>query len=197
MKKVFALILLVSITMPACFKKKSSVTTSKRTSLKNSNGQIFTEDADEFILENDSDVNVFESDNTNEFNNEEIYLDVLNEPQEKGKTVQFDYNSSQINPAEKNKIKQNAKMIKDHLKHDKSTKVVCKGHSCKIAKNKEYNYTLSQERAHKIAKNYENQGIPAKQIKSVGFGDSNPVTQAEGIEGQAPNRRVETTFLSE
>jgi outer membrane protein OmpA-like peptidoglycan-associated protein len=196
-KKVFALILLISITIPACFKKKCGTTTSKKTTCtKKNNEQLFSEDAEEFILEDDSDVNVFESDNQAQSNDEEISLDELPEkPGEHGRTIQFDYNSSKIRPEQKAKINQNAKMVKEKLKSSKNSKVVCKGHSCKIAKNKEYNYTLSQERAHKIAKSYEKEGVPAKQVKAVGFGDSNRLTEAEGIEGQAPNRRVETEIL--
>ncbi|MDR3646797.1 MAG: OmpA family protein [Candidatus Babeliales bacterium] len=197
MKKVFALILLISITIPACFKKKCGTTTSKKTTYANKkNGQLFSEDAEEFVLEDDSNVNVFESDNSG--SDDEISLDSLQErPQERGKTIQFDYNSSKIRPEQKAKINENSKLVKDKLRNNKNSKVVCKGHSCKIAKNKEYNYTLSQERAHRIAKNYENAGVPANQVKAVGFGDSNRVTDAEGIEGQAPNRRVETEILSD
>lgn len=199
MKKAFALILLISITLPACFRKKCNIITTKKVTATSKNqGQIFSEDADEFILEDDSNVNVFEADNQDQLSDEDIALDELQEkPQECGKTIQFDYNSSTIRPEQKAKLNQNAKMLKNKLRNDKTAKIVCKGHSCKIAKNKEYNYTLSQERAHKIAKIYEKEGISANQIKAVGFGDSNRITESEGIEGQAPNRRVETELLTD
>jgi len=198
LKKKIVLLLLVSL-LPACYKKKCQVNTCKKQDNcsfeSQKNDQIFSEDAQEFILEDDSDVNVFE--NGNQEDNDDIFLDTLDEEPEKAKTIQFDYNSSKIRNSEDLKIKENAKSIKDKLKNNNNTKVICKGHSCKIAKNKEYNYTLSQERAHRIATKYKQNGIPSDKIKAVGFGDSNRITEAEGLEGQAPNRRVETTFLNE
>jgi outer membrane protein OmpA-like peptidoglycan-associated protein len=196
MKKEFLLVLLLSIVLPSCKKKKIDVkgpgTVVQTVSRPNGN-ETYSEDTGEFALEDDAEFNVFEDDQKKQV---EVAQDLgWNEvdAQELDK-IQFDYDKSEIRPTERQKIESNAKAIKKKLAASPDAKVAVKGHSCKIAKNKEYNYTLSQERAQTIAREYQDQGIAAENLKPVGYGASMLLTEEEGMEAQAPNRRVETVI---
>ncbi len=198
-KKILSLVLLSTVAVPGCcFKKKPKCqesSTEDSSYKKGTNAKTFSEEAEEFVLEDDAAVNVFE-DNGGVKANSDLSWDNMDEGTSvKTETVQFDFDSSKVNSSEKEKIKRNAQSIKKELNKNPKSGVVVKGHSCKIAKNKEYNYSLSQERAEKVAKVYENEGISRDKIKSVGFGSSMLLTDEDGMEAQAPNRRAETVVL--
>lgn len=200
MKKIFVLVLLLSVAVPGCSKKKTIVN-GKTTKVQNvqgiKSGKTLSEDADEFVLEDEAGFNVFEDDSKKQVETDsknDLSWDELNEDVDKNERVQFGYDKSVIEPNEKAKITRNAKKIKSKLAKDANVKVVVKGHSCKIAKNKEYNYVLSQERAEKVRNEYEQEGVPASNLKSVGYGATNPLTDEDGMEAQAINRRAETVI---
>lgn len=198
--KVFPLVLLATAIIPGCcFKKKPKCeepSTEQNTYKKGKNSKTFSEEAEEFVLEDDTSVNVFEDNGINNQVSNELSWDNLDEKSNiKLESIQFEFDSSDISPSEKQKIKRNAQVIKEEIKKNPKTRIVIKGHSCKIAKNKEYNYALSQERATKVAQIYEKEGISQDQIKSVGFGSSMLLTDEDGMEAQSPNRRAETVIL--
>lgn len=196
-KGIFALILLLSV--PACFKKKvckpdSCVPKTEAKEWKKGGEAKFDEDAEEFYLEDEETGNVF--DNTKEakpasdLDLQEVDIDNGDE-----EVVQFDFDRTDIKPEEAPKIERSVKQIKETIKKNPTVKVAVKGHSCHIAKSKTYNYAISQERADKVKKEYVKQGVPVEKVSAVGYGDSQPITEAKGKEGQAPNRRAETKCI--
>ncbi len=200
MKKISLVALLSIAFIPACFKKKVD-SQRENTVLNEASGSktsTVTEDAQEFLLEDEANFNAFDDskpsvsniENSNDLDWSEVEENINDEA--KTGTVQFEYNSSKIKQSEEDKIRKNTKLIKEKIAKNKKAKVLVKGHSCKIAKNKEYNYALSQERAHKVAKVYEQEGIPTKNVKSVGYGATMLLTDKDGMEEQAINRRAET-----
>lgn len=198
MKKLTFLALIALISVPGCCKKKIEPKKNKEVIIIEESGSAgaFSEDADEFVLEDDTGFNTFDN-NAKVSEQEELSWTELENDDCKDRfdVVQFDYNSPNIRSSEMNKINKNAKVIKEKMGKDKDIKVTVKGHSCKIAKNKEYNYVLSQERAQRVANAYEKQGIPHDKIKSVGFGATMLLTDEDGMEAQSPNRRAETTLM--
>lgn len=200
MKKFALTLLIVGFGIPGCAKKKNKIVQpDKQTIVKNNyekrkGTKTFSEDAEEFILEDDAEFNVFESENgaqPDSFSWEE--LDESED--EQVEIVQFDYDSTKIKDSERQKIQRNSKVIQEHLKGNDKAKVAVRGHSCKIAKNKDYNYAISQERAEKLKKAYEERGVPAEKVKAVGYGSSVLLTDKDGVDAQAVNRRAETVFL--
>ena len=59
----------------------------------------------------------------------------------------------------------------------------------------EINLRLSQRRADKVAKYLVNHGVLAEQIRSVGYGETQPVASNETAEGRKNNRRIEFRVL--
>ena len=112
-----------------------------------------------------------------------------------GKKVFFEYDKTNLRPSEEKTIQENLSLIKERLSKNPDLTVLVEGHSCLISKNQEYNHMLSQERANKIAKAYQNRGIPAANIKSVGRGATEVISSVMTEEQQGQNRRVETIIL--
>lgn len=203
MKKIFQLILLLSLCLPGCRKKNNVVVKSKpliQNVDRRETGKILSEDADEFSLEDDAGFNVFEDENkkqveSKEQSEEELKWEEVDENDSKEfETIQFDYDQTALKPLEKAKVKKNSKLLKEKLNKNKDAQVRVKGHSCKIAKNKEHNYVVSQERASELKKEYIANGIPEDRIKAVGYGDSMLISDEDGMEAQSPNRRAETVI---
>ena len=199
MKKITILALLALISVPGCCKKKIEPKKVKEVTFVGDAGKkgAFSEDAEEFILEDDTGYNTFDNKAKVANQDEDLSWTELenDDTKEKADVVRFDYNSPQVKATEAGKVNKNAKLIKDKMAKDKNVKVTVKGHSCKIAKNKEYNYVLSQERAQEVATAYEKQGVPHDKIKPVGFGATMLLTDEDGMAAQGVNRRAETDFV--
>ena len=196
-KSPFLLILLFAL--PACFKKQQVVTTKSAPASKDSGwektGQSvrFDDDVDEFFLEDDEEGNVFEqgiSANDQVLEMAELPLD-----QQDTEVIQFDFDRTKVKPSEKEKVSRNVEHVKDVLNDNSKAVAVIDGHSCKIAKSQTYNYMISQERAENVSKEYISKGVPENRIKALGHGSSELLTDADGKESQAPNRRAETKFV--
>lgn len=195
MKKIFLLVLLLSVCVPGCKKKNTSNTKYRKVENVNkaNGGKTFSEDADEFVLEDEAGFNVFDDENKKQIDeNKDIAWDEVDNEGDKFDRVQFDYDKSNIKPNEQEKVQRNAKKILPRLKKDENSKVIVKGHACKLAKNKEHNYVVSQERAENERNEYVKLGVPEEKIKAVGYGATNLLTDEDGMEAQAVNRRAET-----
>ena len=59
----------------------------------------------------------------------------------------------------------------------------------------EINLRLSQRRADKVAKYLVNHGVKPEQIRSMGYGETQPVASNETPEGRKDNRRIEFRVL--
>jgi OOP family OmpA-OmpF porin len=63
------------------------------------------------------------------------------------------------------------------------------------AGDSEINLRLSQRRADRVAKYLVNHGVPAEQVRAVGYGESQPVSGNDTTEGRKMNRRIEFRVL--
>lgn len=178
----------------SCIKRSSKTETVSRALTPQKVGSAtFNDDVEEFVLEDDNDKNIFEEASIEEI--DELDLEDISYDDYDNEVVQFEFDSTEVNPHEKEKIKRNIDHVKNTLKKDPNAKVVVDGHSCKIARSQSYNYMISQERANKVAKEYIAQGVPADKVKPVGHGDSKRITDADGRDVQSINRRAETRIV--
>lgn len=192
-KKLLSLVLLFAF--PACLKRKNNEQTApvKTEKPSKTRATIAFEELDDFELEDDEADNIFNTDNAGKPVQDIDFVEV--DVHEKGDTVNFDFDRTAIKEQEKAKIDHNAQEARTVLAKNKDAVVVVNGHSCKIAKSKSYNHMISQERANNVKEAYVERGVEEKRVKAIGHGDSQPITQAKGKAGQAPNRRAETHYL--
>jgi OOP family OmpA-OmpF porin len=100
--------------------------------------------------------------------------------------IEFNINSSVIDPSYNDEIKKVADIMKAHPE----IKVLIEGHTDSTYSEK-YNLWLSQRRADKV-KQYlvDKFGISPDRLISKGFGESKPIASNSTKEGQKKNRRV-------
>ncbi len=63
------------------------------------------------------------------------------------------------------------------------------GHTDDVG-NDTYNQSLSQRRAEAVREYFIKKGIDGNLIKSVGYGESKPITSNDSEEGRSQNRRI-------
>lgn len=196
-KDLLIVILLALVFAPGCIKKQvNSIKSKVSNAFKGKKRHKFNaEEIDDFVLEIESDADIFNTESSTKEDKEFSWKEI--EPDKEYSKVQFEFDRSELQPSEKAKIRKNARQIKKELKGKNNAKVSVRGHSCKIAKNQEYNYVLSQERAQKVADQYKKEGIPIDKIKAVGYGSSLLITDEDGIQAQSPNRRAETVLIDQ
>ena len=171
---------------------------------KNKNGEfvqeggtyVFSDDADEFRLD-DEEGDLFEGNKDYVGDKDDFQWDNIVYDTDAGEVIQFDFDDTTIKPSEQGKVRHNAELAKQELEANPNSKVSVKGHACKIAKSELYNRAISQERAENVAKEYAENGVPREKMSAVGFGASELLTDEDGMQAQAPNRRVETDFIVE
>lgn len=203
MKKTL-LPLLLLILLPGCLNKqkkrhpkKESTNTVK--SFFKSNKKMIKEKDIDFVIEddiNETDPFLIKNDNNLE-SVDEIDWDKSSDYslEQKGETINFDYDRFIIKPSEDKKVLKNISEIKQKLGKNPDLTVLVEGHSCLICKNQEYNHMISQQRADKVAKEYIKRGIPSENIKTVGRGTTDCLSSVITEDQQSQNRRVETTIL--
>ena len=99
--------------------------------------------------------------------------------------IAFGNNAATIPAGDAAKIKAYARFLKrNHFG------VVVIGHTDSIGSDAN-NRKLSEKRAKAVAKIIEAEGVPAKRIKTVGKGESDPIADNSTEEGRAKNRRIE------
>lgn len=60
-----------------------------------------------------------------------------------------------------------------------------------------YNLNLSKNRAEAVVNKLISRGMRADRLKAAGYGEANPLSDNNTIEGQANNRRIEFSYLQE
>ncbi|QEA39894.1 OmpA family protein [Pistricoccus aurantiacus] len=80
--------------------------------------------------------------------------------------------------------------VADKLRGNENVRVRIEGHTDSIG-DAEYNLRLSQNRADSVAEYLASQGISVDRMKTVGYGEQQPVATNETKAGRAENRRVE------
>ncbi len=81
------------------------------------------------------------------------------------------------------------------LKENPTVKLTVEGHTDNVG-SPSYNKNLSQKRAESVASFLIEKGIEKSRLKSLGFGESQPVATNETEEGRALNRRTELKITS-
>ena len=100
--------------------------------------------------------------------------------------VHFAFNKSNIRPADAAVLDEAV----SSLKANPNTRIDVNGYTDAVG-SEAYNLKLSQRRADAVAKYLEEQGIPASQLNTQGFGKTDFVASNSTDDGRAQNRRVE------
>jgi outer membrane protein OmpA-like peptidoglycan-associated protein len=106
--------------------------------------------------------------------------------------VNFDFDKSEIREADEAQLKKAVNFVRKY----RGANIRLEGFTDSIG-TEEYNKALSERRANAV-KNYlvKEGGIGEKEIKAVGYGESNPVASNKTEAGRAENRRVEILIMS-
>jgi outer membrane protein OmpA-like peptidoglycan-associated protein len=208
----FMLCALLLLTLPACMKRKKvtpvqqeNVVSVKKTA--NAGAMALDkQDADALILQDDAEYDLFNeepevvnsSDKTSALKDqrqEEISWEEIEATADTdADAINFDFDNYAVRPDQQQKIKDNAKLVKEAVNQGATT-VLVEGHSCHISKSAQYNLHISKMRAEKVKNEYVKAGVPNKVLKTVGRGDTMALTEAPKM--QHVNRRVETKVLFE
>lgn len=216
MKKCVCLLIGLGILLPGCVRKKTQPVEPKKQSIKtesyseNKSQQVIgDEKVDAFVLDDDKgDYDLFEEAEKGaqktapaqtrgpvadtQGKNDWAWKEAEQENQQ-AHVIHFKFNSAKIEKDQQPLVEKNAELAKKMCK--KGAIAVVEGHSCKITRSASYNQALSQRRANRVARRMKKLGVPEKCLKSVGRGTEQLLTDADGAEAQAVNRRVEVRFL--
>jgi outer membrane protein OmpA-like peptidoglycan-associated protein len=100
--------------------------------------------------------------------------------------INFDFDKADIKPDSKPIIDQIVKLLKDNP----SLSLTVEGHTDNVG-TPAYNMKLSDARARSVVAALTNQGIEARRLKGVGYGQDKPIADNSTDDGRAKNRRVE------
>ncbi|QCU90732.1 TolC family protein [Thiomicrorhabdus sediminis] len=104
--------------------------------------------------------------------------------------IQFQYNSSAIDPKYSNDIAELARFMEDHP----DTVVEIRGHAS-LEGSEVYNQWLSERRAQAVVDELINtHNIDPNRLSSVGFGETQPLIDAMTAEAHKANRRIESNI---
>jgi outer membrane protein OmpA-like peptidoglycan-associated protein len=106
--------------------------------------------------------------------------------------VNFDFDKSKIREADEAQLRKAVHFVRKY----RGANIRLEGYTDSVG-TEEYNNALSERRATAV-KNYlvKEGGVGEKEIKAVGYGESNPVASNKTEAGRAENRRVEILILS-
>src|SRR5262245_60511315 len=106
------------------------------------------------------------------------------------RAVYFDFDKSNIRPDARATLDEAIRI----LKAEGSQVVICEGHTDSRGTDA-YNEALSMRRSRSVRDYLIKGGIPAKDIKTEGFGETKPVASNDTDEGRQQNRRVELRLM--
>jgi len=99
-------------------------------------------------------------------------------------SVHFAYDSNKLSQKEKNKIARDSSTLKN------KSVIKVEGNSDEFGTD-EYNYALGLRRAKAVKDTMVSKGVPAKKIKVVSYGESNPVCEDGTKNCYKKNRRAD------
>lgn len=105
--------------------------------------------------------------------------------------ILFDINSYAL----KEQSKENIAKLAETLKKYDDTNILFAGHTDNTG-SEEYNQQLSERRAKSVAEYAAFLDVEAKRMTIIGYGEMNPVSTNETIEGRQQNRRVEIAIYA-
>lgn len=101
-------------------------------------------------------------------------------------SLQFNVNSSNINPSSYSELNRLAEIMQE----DTELRLIIRGHTDDTG-NPSSNLELSVDRANAVKDYLVRQGVEANRIAAFGYGDTRPVASNDTEEGREQNRRVE------
>lgn len=104
--------------------------------------------------------------------------------------VTFDFNSTAINPQFRSTLDQIAQSLQQYP----NSLVDVYGHTDSTGSDA-YNQTLSENRARSVGNYLSMRGVSAARLRTMGFGETQPVATNDTEEGRARNRRVEIKII--
>ncbi len=100
--------------------------------------------------------------------------------------VKFDFDSDRLTPAAREILNGVAATLQAYPNID----VELEGHTDSVGSDS-YNLGLSERRANAVKAYLDGQGVPARRMRPVGYGESRPIASNETEDGREENRRVE------
>ena len=100
--------------------------------------------------------------------------------------VLFEFDSSELTPGARGTVRDIARVLSDV----KGRGISVEGHTDSIG-TFSYNEKLSNDRANSVRDSLISSGIPAGQVRAVGYGEGSPISSNNTEAGRARNRRVE------
>ncbi len=104
----------------------------------------------------------------------------------------FEFNSAELRPESIGELKRLLQLMTENP----NIKVEIAGHTDSVG-SESYNLKLSRQRAEAVKQWLVEHGISPDRIKTVGYGESQPVADNATEEGRAKNRRVTFTIIEE
>lgn len=120
--------------------------------------------------------------------------EVIHKPGDEGIIINFNsgvlfgFNKTDLTPASVKSIEELSTILNKYP----DTNVLIEGHTDSKGSDA-YNQTLSERRAGVVSEYLKNKDIAASRLKTVGYGENQPVASNETDEGRTQNRRV--TFV--
>lgn len=103
--------------------------------------------------------------------------------------ILFDINSSTLKPASQDNIAKLSEILKKY----EDTEILFAGHTDSSG-SEEYNQALSERRAKSVAEYAAFTGVDATRMTIIGFGEEQPVSSNDTVQGRTENRRVEVAI---
>lgn len=105
--------------------------------------------------------------------------------------ILFGFDSYNLTPEAKSNIREMAETLKKY----EDTNILVEGHTDNVGKD-EYNQRLSERRANAVSEYAMSLGVDPDRIRTVGYGEEQPVSENESEAGRAENRRVEVAIFA-
>lgn len=105
--------------------------------------------------------------------------------------INFDFNKADIKPESQPIIREVVKL----LKNNRGLNLKVEGHTDNVG-TPDYNKTLSDARARSVVAALRVEGIDARRLDAVGYGEDRPIADNGSDAGRAQNRRVELVKTS-
>jgi outer membrane protein OmpA-like peptidoglycan-associated protein len=121
----------------------------------------------------------------------EIDADIRSAIDRYAKRIQFKYKSVTLSKKSKEVLDEIIKILKENT----HLNVLIEGYTSSDGNGRNH-MSLSQRRAESVQEYFESNGINAKRLKAVGFGDTNPLNGNKTEAERAQNRRVELKITS-
>ncbi|AWG21050.1 cell envelope biogenesis protein OmpA [Flavobacterium faecale] len=122
----------------------------------------------------------------------EVTVEVIKQLNEYGKTILFDSGKSSFKSQSYTVLTSVANILKEYP----NTDFMIEGHTDSDGSNA-LNQTLSENRAAAVRSYLVENGINTDRLKSVGYGETKPISSNKTAKGKAENRRVEVSLIKQ